>query len=89
MKIRLDDKHTLNSDAYCYWITALVQPVGKDGQPLKPYEKRVSGYTATFEDAVTDYIDSKIRLSEATEISELARDVEKLKSEVKGWSNED
>ena len=25
MKIKLDDKHFLNSDPYCYWITVLVK----------------------------------------------------------------
>lgn len=85
MKIKLDEKHTLNSDAYCYWITTLVEPEEKDGKKAKPYEKRVSGYTRTFGEAVISYIESKIRQSEATEISELAYEVERLKEQVSKW----
>ena len=53
MKIQLDDKHFLNSDPYCYWITCVVK--SKEG---KPYEKRVSGYAAIFGDAVNSFIEN-------------------------------
>ncbi len=58
MKIQLDDKHFLNSDPYCYWITCVVK--SKEG---KPYEKRVSGYAATFGDAVNSFIEKTIKQS--------------------------
>lgn len=85
MKIQLDDKYILNSDACCYWITTLIEPKEKDGKKPKPYEKRVSGYTRTFTEAVISYIESKTRQSEATEISELADEVERLKEQVSKW----
>lgn len=80
MKIQLDDKHYLNSDPYCYWITCMVK--SKDGNP---YEKRVSGYTATFGDAVSSYIEKAVKQSVSEDIRLLREEIENLKREVMGW----
>lgn len=85
MKIKLDEKHFLNSDPYCYWITCLVEPSEKS-RKKKPYEVRVSGYLPTFEQAVESYIDGRINSSMATNLSKLKEDIRKLKDEVRGWS---
>ena len=84
MKIQLDDKHYLNSDPYCYWITCMVK--SKDGNP---YEKRVSGYTATFNDAVSSYIEKAVKQSVSEDIRLLRDEIESLKHEVMGWVIED
>ena len=84
MKIQLDDKHYLNSDPYCYWITCMVK--SKDG---KLYEKRVSGYVATFNDAVSDCIEKAVRQSVSEDIRFLRDEIESLKREVMGWVIED
>lgn len=84
MKIKLDGKHFLNSDPYCYWITCLVEPTEKS-RKKKPYEVRVSGYMPTFEQAVESYIDTKINTSTAESITKLKEDIRKLKKEVRGW----
>lgn len=84
MKIKLDDKHYLNSDPYCYYITCVVQ--SKDG---KPYEKRVSGYTATFNDAVSSYIERAVKRSVSEDIRLLRDEIENLKHEVMEWVIED
>ena len=84
MKIALDEKHYLNSDQYCYWITCDVTYKGKDGNE-KTVERRVSGYTRTFSDAVESYIENRIRTSEAAKIVELKDEVKKLKKTVSGW----
>ena len=80
MDIKLDEKHHLVSDNNCYWIEAMVEPEGK-----KAYRKRVSGYTATFEQVVESYINAHIRSSEATKIARLAKEIKALKEEVRGW----
>ena len=80
MKIKLDDKHYLISDPMCYWIEELVTPEGK-----KAYTRRVSGYTATFSQAVSSYIEKKIKSLETELISDIAKEVEALKEEVRGW----
>lgn len=80
MKIKLDQNHYLVSDPYCYHITCIVTP--KDG---KPYEKRVSGYVATFGEAVDSYIEKRIKSSEAREITQLKNEIEELKAEVREW----
>lgn len=80
MKIKLDDKHWLNSDRYSYWITALVETENK-----KPYERRVSGYQPTFGQAVESFIDYFVSESQAKSITKLSEDIRKLKAEVRGW----
>lgn len=80
MKIELDKRHYLNSDPYCCWITCIVK--SKDG---KPYERRVSGYTPTIKQAVEDYIETRIKSSEAREICKLKKEIEDLKAEVREW----
>ena len=80
MKIPLDDKHILCSEETCCWIVRIITP-GKG----KLYEKRVSGYYATFQQAVESYIDKRINSLEATEIRQLADAIEELKAEVRAW----
>ena len=84
MKIPLDETHWLNSDAYCYWITCLVEP-GEDSRKKKPYERRVSGYVPTFEMAVDSFINSCVNESTATSLNKLKRDIQNLKAEVRAW----
>lgn len=80
MKINLDDKHRLVSDRHCLWLESYVEPEDK-----KPYWRRSSGYTATFEAAVDSYISGEINSSEATKITKLAKEIKALKEEVRGW----
>ena len=81
MKIKLDDKHTLNSDQYCYWIsiTVVSEKTGKE------YERVVSGYYSNANDVISSFIDRKIRGSEADSLKKLYKEVEDLKKQVKGW----
>ena len=81
MRIKLDEKHYLNSDPFCYWISCEV----KSEKTNKAYDKRVSGYCNTLEHAVHSYIDRQIMSSEAETLKELAEEVKKLKKTVKGW----
>lgn len=80
MKIKLDDTHTLISDSYCYWIVQEIVPKDK-----KPYVRRSSGYTATFSQCVENYIENKIKSLESELISDLAKEIEELKAEVRNW----
>ena len=82
MRIRLDDKHFLNSDPYCCWISCEVK---SETAKKKVYDKRVSGYCNTFEHAVHSYIDRQIMSSEAETLKELKQEIEDLKKTVKGW----
>ena len=81
MKIKLDDKHFLNSDEGCYWITVTVE-AEKTG---KTYERRVSGYTPTFSGAVDTFIEKRIKTAEIGDFTELVKTIEDLKAEVRGW----
>lgn len=82
MKIKLDDIHFLNSDSYSYWITA--EYTNKKGTVV---ERRVSGYCDTFERVVENFIEKKIKSSEAEKISDLKKEIQKLKKTVKGWKS--
>lgn len=80
MKIKLDETTYFNSDSCCYWLTQMVYPSDK-----KPYERRVSGYMPTFGKCVESYIENKIKSSEAVKITQLKKEIEALKKEVRGW----
>lgn len=80
MRVRLDDKHFLNSDQYCYWITTVVTP-----ERGKPYERRVSGYTTTFRQVMGSYIEKALRTSETESYASLVAEVEDLKATVEMW----
>ena len=82
MEIKLDDRHFLMSDKYCYWIETEVIP--EEGKK-KPYRKRISGYTPTFEQVVESYINSKIKSSEVMKLNKLSNEIKALKEEVRGW----
>ena len=84
MKIKLDEKHYLNSDQYCYWITCeYVIEKGKGAGTVA--ERRVSGYRPTFAQAVDTFIEKKIGGAEIDNYKALVEIVEQLKKEVKSW----
>lgn len=84
MRIKLDDKHWLNSDPQCYWITKEVK-VNKGKTAGDIVERRVSGYVATFEQAVESFIERKIKAAEIGSFKELVEEVNNLKKEVRSW----
>lgn len=83
MKIKLDGKHTLCSDEYCYWIT--VDAVSEKG---RPYERRVSGYMPTFPEAVVSYINKAVNSSESDTLCQLKDEMDSLVEEVMMWNPE-
>lgn len=84
MRIKLDDTHWLNSDPQCYWITKVVT-VKKGSKPGSTYERRCSGYVATFAEVVDSFIECKIRESKIESFTELKKTISNIKKEVKTW----
>ena len=82
MRIKLDEKHYLNSDPYCYWISCEVK---SENAKKKVYDKRVSGYYTTLEGAVHSYINRQIMSSEVKSRKERVEEVSNLKKTVNGW----
>lgn len=80
MDIKLDNTHILKSDPYCFWVVQVVSPKGR-----KPYEKRVSGYSPDLQGALTSYIDTHVKSSDAKSLADLSKSVEELKQEVKDF----
>lgn len=84
MRIKLDEKHWLNSDSQCYWISMDVEI--KDGKNAGTIvDRRCSGYTLTFVQAVDSFIEKKIRTAEIGDFAKLAETIEDLKKTVEGW----
>lgn len=51
MRIKIGERHWLNSDAFCYWITCEYE-IREGRNAGKTAERRVSGYMPSFEWAV-------------------------------------
>ena len=51
----------------------------------KTYERRCSGYTATFAGAVDTFIECKIRESKIESFTELKKTISNIKKEVRNW----
>lgn len=84
MRIKLDDTHWLNSDPQCYWITKVVT-VKKGKNAGSVYERRCSGYVATFAGVVDSFIECKIRESKIEDFTKLKKTINDIKQEVKKW----
>ncbi len=84
MRIKLDDKHWLNSDSQCYWISMDVEI--KEGKNAgKVVDRRVSGYSRTFNDAVKSFTEAHVRTAEIDDFAGLVETIEELKKTVEGW----
>lgn len=84
MRIKLDEKHWLNSDSQCYWITTEVK-ITKGSGAGNVVERRTSGYTRTFSEAVNSFVEAHIRQAEIDDFAKLANVMEELKKTVEGW----
>ena len=83
-RIELGGGYWLCSDQYCYWICKEYRY--KDGKHKgETYLKRVSGYTASIQDAVWGFCESHIREIDARSIKTLTKEISALKSLVKGF----
>lgn len=80
MRIKIADKHYLNSDAQCYWISQEVE-VKKGNNKGNLTEKRVSGYYRQLTELFANFAEAKIRSSDAetiTELKQAVKDTEKV-----------
>lgn len=82
MRIKLDDKHYLNSDQWCYWITVEI----KSEKTNKEYEKRITGYCSKLEDIFCDYIDKKLKSDTIDSLRSLVDEVKTLKASMKEFA---
>lgn len=84
MRIKLDDKHYLICDPFCYWIACEYEVKTGKGKG-NVAERRVSGYRTNFYEAVDSFIERKIKTAEIGDFSELTKTIDELKEEVRGW----
>ena len=61
-----------------------IQPTAKS-KSQNVYERRCSGYTATFEDCVDSYINKYIKQAEIGDFKTLKKEITNLKKEVRSW----
>lgn len=84
MQVKIGEKYYLNCDQFCYWISREYEiQDGKNAGTI--VERRVSGYTATFEQAVDSFIERHIKIAEISDFSELVKVINDLKEEVRSW----
>ena len=84
-KIYIGGGYWLFRDSYCCWICEEAT-VEKGKNKGKKYMRRVSGYTATVEDALIGYLDRYTREIDAETIKVLADEIKSLKSAVRSWA---
>ena len=77
-KKRLGKNYWLNCDPYCYWISEEYEvKKGKTAGTIA--ERNVSGYTATFEQAVNSFIEKGIKAAEIDDFTKLVETINELK----------
>lgn len=77
MKIKISDKHYLNSDRFCCWIS--VEKKSKSG---KIYEAIIGGYHKDPAMCFENYTQQKFNESIATSIIELQEELNEIKNEI-------
>ena len=82
MKIKLDDKHFLCSDQFCYWITTKVTT-----EKGTQHERNLFGYYPTAKMAIERFIEKQIMSSDAEYAAVLALEIEDLKKMVRKWKD--
>lgn len=61
-----------------------IQPTGRS-KSQNVYERRCSGYTATFEDCVDSYINKYVKQAKIDHFTALKKEITNLKKEVRSW----
>lgn len=75
MRIKLDDKHYLNSDKFCCWITLKVK---SDKNAKGFYERVIGGYHANIRDCLYDYLKTGTNSSQAVTLSGVLEDITEI-----------
>lgn len=84
MKIKLDDRFTLNSDRYSVWISE--KKVTKKGTNIgKEYDDAYDGYHKNIEDCFESFFDAQIGMAEVTSITKLIETIKTERKRIKGW----
>lgn len=79
MRIRLDDIYTLNSDAYCTWITQKVEKQDGTGS----YERAFNGYQPNLQECLLSFVRTSVNVSQANTLEKLAEDIDHITSCIK------
>lgn len=73
-------KYTLHSDKYCAWLTEEKNVKTKSGKDTTK-NVRVSGYYREFEFLLRDFIHTRVKDSDATEVKEVLALIDKTQKE--------
>lgn len=76
-------KYIIKSDSYCMWIEEEYVGKTKSGEE-KTATRQVSGYVRDFSQLLENFMEHKIRNSEAETVTELLRDFAKCEGEIRG-----
>lgn len=78
MKIALDEKHFLNSDRFCYWLTVIKETKANG----KTYEQIYGGYHKTIPQVLKNYLRTSIKNSEAQSLMQLEKEIERIEKKI-------
>lgn len=87
-------KYTIKSDSYCLWITEKTQGKKKKGKDAdadadieelgeSSYERRVAGFSPTFESLLKNFVDRKFRGSDAKTVKQFLTDAANIEKQLK------
>jgi hypothetical protein len=79
MEIKLNKKHFLKSDNYCWWIEEEINPKEKDKDS---YRSRVTGFYGQIEHLIENLIDVSLRKADVETLEDIKKEVTSLKDEI-------
>lgn len=76
-------KYIIKSDAYCMWMEEEYAGKTKGGAE-KVATRQVAGYVKTFEQLLENFMEKRIRNSDAIEVEEVLKEFAKCEGELRG-----
>jgi hypothetical protein len=75
-------KYIIKSDAYCMWMEEEYSGKTKGGVE-KVATRQVAGYVKTFEELLVNFMEKRLRSSDATEVKEVLAEFAKCEADIK------
>ena len=76
-------KYIIKGDGLCLWIDEEYIGKRKDGTPGKAATKRVAGYVSNYEELFEDFVDSKARSADATQVKDVLKQFSEIEADIK------
>lgn len=70
-----EGRYTLHGDSQCFWITERTKTKSKTAK-AEFNEKKIAGYSYTFEQLMDSFMDAKLRNSDAKDMEKALKQIE-------------